>query len=223
MQADFSVELGAEDETLTLPWSAPEERLRFYDLRRHPELLLYVNEATLHRELGEFLVGVNSQMSRLQTAKCDAWFSTKLEEEEAIYGASCKFISYVDLFFVEREARLALPRHQQIVDRLTRLLKRAPDISAAAEFVIRRCFYEPGAPSESAPAAETSLPASDSPPNANDVQEGFYITSYLFGYGDDEADARRRWGIGLKLVENAILQVSAERPAEDPGTDTPAV
>jgi hypothetical protein len=37
---------------------------------------------------------------------------------------------------------------------------------------------------------------------------GFYITFYLFGYGDDEAQARKRWAIGLKVVENIILQLS---------------
>ena len=214
MQADFSVELGAEDAALTVPWEAAGQGLRFYDLRRHPELLLYVNEATQHRELGEFLVGVNSQMSRLQSAKCDAWFSTELEEAEAVYGASCKFASYVDLFFVEPEARLALPPHQQMVERLTKLLKRAPDISAAAEFVIRRCFYEASAPG----AAEAPAGA-----DGDGVQEGFCITCYLLGYGDDEPDAHRRWGIGMKLVENAILQVSAERSGEAPPAEAPAV
>jgi hypothetical protein len=43
------------------------------------------------------------------------------------------------------------------------------------------------------------------------VRDGFYITFYLFGYGDDEAEARQRWGIGLNLVENAIRQVAAMR------------
>jgi len=42
------------------------------------------------------------------------------------------------------------------------------------------------------------------------MREGFYITFYLFGYDDDEAQARQRWAIALKLVENAIRQTSAE-------------
>lgn len=203
MQADFAVELGAEDETLAVPWSAPDGLLRFYDLRRNPELLLLVSEAGQHRELAEFLASVNSPRSRLQTAKCDAWFSGELTEEEAIYGASCKFGSYVDLFFVDPAEQMSFPGHEQLADRLTRLLKRAPEVSAAAEFLIRRCFYALRDTGEGAVAAED--------PGAAD-REGFYVTFYLFGYGDDEADARRRWGIGLKLVENAILQVSAERP-----------
>ena len=203
MQADFAVELGAEDETLAVPWSAPDGLLRFYDLRRNPELLLLVSEAGQHRELAEFLASVNSSRSRLQTAKCDTWFSDDLTEEEAIYGAACKFGSYVDLFFVDPEEQVSFPGHEQLADRLTLLLKRAPEVSAAAEFLIRRCFYgrKPGEAGDEA-VDEHSGGAE---------REGFYVTFYLFGYGDDEADARRSWGIGLKLVENAILQVSAER------------
>lgn len=203
MQADFSVELGADDETLAVPWSSPDGILRFYDLRQHPDLLLYVDEASQHRELAEFLAAVNSRLSRLQTAKCDAWFSSELGEDEAIFEAVCKFASYVDLFFVQDETQASFPCHEQIADRLTRLLRLAPEVSAAAEFIIRRCFYQPGPQAEAGAAGDAVAPA----------RQGFYITFYLFGYGDDEADARRRWGIALKLVENAILQVSAERPA----------
>ena len=61
-----------------------------------------------------------------------------------------------------------------------------PEIPAAVELLIRRCFYH----------------------GAGEIQEGFYITFYLFGYGDDEPQARQRWAIALKLVENAIRQVT---------------
>jgi hypothetical protein len=190
MQADFSVELGANDETLAVPWSSPDGRLRYYDLRRQPDLLLYVEEASRHQELGEFLAAVNSPHSRLQSAKCDAWFSTELNEEEQMYGASCKFGSYVDLFFAEDEPRLAFAANKDFAGRLSKLLGRAPEISAAAEFIIRRGHFEPEAGRDKEP------------------QVGYYITFYLLGYGDDEPDARRRWAIGMKLVENAILQLS---------------
>src|SRR5512146_3203639 len=192
MDADFSVELGAEDETLFLPWSSDDGRLRYYDLKRQPDLLLYVDEAARWQELGEFLAQVNSAASRLQSAKCDAWFTTELGQEEAVYGASGKFASYVDLVFAAEAPRFSFAQHEDWVKRLSKLLGRAPQISCAAEFVIRRCCY--------------ALAGKES-------RQGFCVTFYLFGYGDDEADARRRWGIGLKLVGNAILQLSAAQPA----------
>jgi len=41
------------------------------------------------------------------------------------------------------------------------------------------------------------------------VREGFYCTLYVSGYGNDSASARQNWGGGLKLMENAIMQLSA--------------
>ncbi len=88
MQADFAIELGANDETLEFPWAAPEGGPRHYDLKRQPDLLLYVEEANRARELGEFLAAINSPASILETAKCDVWWSTEMNPEEEIFGAA---------------------------------------------------------------------------------------------------------------------------------------
>jgi hypothetical protein len=192
VQAEVSVELGAQDDCLEVPWSSPEGEVRYYDLRRRPELLLNVAEAHNNRELGEFLASINSGHSILETAKCDTWLSDKMTEEESIYGASWKFGSYIDLIFNAQEPRTSLERHQELAESTSRLLRRVPEIPAAAELVVRRCYYhDPEAPDP-------------------DVSEtGFCVTFYLHGYGDDEAEARQRWAIALKVVENALLQLSA--------------
>jgi hypothetical protein len=196
MDVELTVELGAGDPTLAIPWSSEDGRLRYYDLKRQPELLLYVDEASRHHEIAEFLVHINSPVSMLESAKCDAWYSTELSEPELIYGAVGKFVSYFDVFFAAEEPRYSFDQHQHFAQRLLKLLARAPEISAAAEFILRRCYYQqPGAP----------------------ARDGFYFTIYLSGYGDDEADARKRWGIALKLIGNAILQLSAARPVTEPG------
>ncbi|MGH9547532.1 MAG: hypothetical protein ACRD23_20165 [Terriglobales bacterium] len=185
MEADFAVELGADDETLELPWAAADGGPRYYDLKRQPELLLYIEEATRVPELGEFLAVVNSPTSHLETAKCDAWPSTEINPEEEIFGAAYKFGSYVDVLFSREASRCSFAEHEQFAKRITQLLKRVPEIPAAAELLVRRCFYH----------------------TADETRDGFYITLYLFGYGDDEPQARQRWAIALKLVENAIRQV----------------
>ena len=184
MEADFAVELEADDETLELPWAAADGGPRYYDLKRQPELLLKVEEARRTPELGEFLAVTNSPGGILETAKCDTWPSTEISPEEEIFGAAHKFCSYVDLLFSQEASRCSFAEHEQFAKRITQLLKRVPEIPAAAELLVRRCFYRAG----------------------GDSREGFYITFYLFGYGDDEAQARQRWAIGLKLVENAIRQ-----------------
>ncbi len=185
MQADFAVELGRDDETLEIPW-ASENGPRYYDLKRHPELLREVEEAQRFRELGEFLTAVNSNAGVLETAKCDVWSSTEINPEEEIFAAAHKFGSYVDILFSDDLPRFSFADHEQWAKRLNDLLKKAPEIPAAAEFLIRRCYYH----------------------GADGMREGFYITLYMFGYGEDEPQSRQRWAVGLKLVENAILQVS---------------
>ena len=187
MQADFAVELGADDETLELPWHDEATGLRYYDLKRHPEMLANIEEAQREPALREFLSAINSGASILETAKCDAWPSSEINPDEEIVGAAQKFGSYIDLFFAEEENRFAFLRHEEFAKQLIALLNTSPEIPAAAEFLIRRCYYQ----------------------HREEVRVGFYFTFYLFGYGDEPPQAHQRWVIGLKLAENAIRQLSA--------------
>jgi hypothetical protein len=188
VEADFAVELGPDDETLEFPWAADAGGLRYFDLKRQPELLLEIEEARRVPELGEFLVAVNSSTSILETAKCDVWATSEINPEEDLFGAAVKYGSYIDLLFTQDSSRFSFAAHEQLATRCTHLLKKVPEIPAAAELIIRRCFYH---------VADT-------------VRDGFYVTFYLFGYGDDEEQGRQRWGIALKLVENVLRQVSVE-------------
>jgi hypothetical protein len=189
MDADYSIELGADDPVLDFPWIDPSGKLAFFDLKRHPDSIVQIGEVQAFPELGEFLRILNSPRSLLETAKCDAWATTELSPEEEIYNASNKFASYVDVVFSETDARLGLPRHELFVKKLVELLRRAPEIPSSAEACVRRCFFD----------------------NNRVVQEGFYVTLYTTGDGDDEAHARQNWGVGLKLVGNAAVQASLAR------------
>ncbi len=190
MQAEFSVELGVDDPRLAVPWASPDGRLRYFDLKNRPEMLRSIEEAEREPALGQFLVTVNSRNSCVQSAKSDVWSTTELDEEEAAFRAARKFASYVDLVFLENAARFSFQRHENFARRLAELLQRAPEIPARAEFILRHCDY------------------------GGDEREGFCITFYCSGYAQDEAEARKRWTIALKLVENAILQLSARLRAE---------
>ena len=110
-----------------------------------------------------------------------------VQPEEEIFGANSKFGSYINLLFTDEPKRFSFFEHEQMATRLTQLLRRVPEIPAAAEFLVRRCHYH----------------------HEDETRDGFYITFYLFGYGDDELQAQQRWAIALKLVENAIRQISA--------------
>ena len=216
MDADFSIELGppGEDATLEFPWSSGVAGgPKYVDLKHHPELLSHLDEASRFPELVCFLKTANSRHSLVETAKCDAWFDAEAPEADQVYGAAC-FGSYVDLVFdsSEAESRFSFFRHEDIARALATLLKKAPDMAASIEVIVRRCYYR-GARTQ-AGHAEVSRESRDTgntdngSPTVTGVREGFYFTLYVFGYGDDEAEARGRWRIALDLASNAILQLS---------------
>ena len=188
MQADFAVELGPEDPVLEIPWAAEDGGPRYWDLKHHPEQIASLEEATRLPEFGDFLAKLNSSTSPLESAKCDAWPSTEINPEEEIFEATNKFGSYVDFFFSDEPRRFQFAEHERLVKGLAQLLKRVPELPAAAEFLIRRCYFE----------------------DEKGIRDGFYVTFYLFGYGKDEVQARERWVVSLKLVQNAIRQLSAD-------------
>jgi hypothetical protein len=188
MDADFSIELSREDPVLDFPWTDPKGKVAYVDLKRHPEQLAAIVEAQDFPDLRDFLQMVNSSRSLLETAKCDAWSTTELSAEEEIYDAAHKFAGYVDVLFATRDARLALARHEQFAKDLVALLRRAPETPSSAEVCVRRCYF----------AEDAERP----------VQQGFYFTLYVSGYGDDEDSALLNWGVALKLVGNAMVQLS---------------
>ncbi len=192
VEADFSVELSRDDAALEIPW-AGEGALRYYDLKRHPECINALAESREYPELVPFLTFINSPASILESAKCDVWHSTDIGAEEDMFGASCKFGSYVDLLFSDNQLRYSLAEHERFAKRIVKLLKAVPDIPARAEFIIRRCYYHPE--------------------GERDSRVGFFISCYVIGFGQDADQARRQWGIALQIVENAARQLSsAVRP-----------
>jgi len=187
MQADDSIELGSGEAALEMPWRAEDGSVRYFNLKLHPDLVLNIQEARKHPELSAFLSRVNASGFPLETAKCDAWSSRELAAEEEIFGAACKFVSYVDLLFSDDELRFSLEQHQTLAQDLCNLLKRAPEMAAATEFVVRHCHYH-----------------SDN--NQADSRLGFCLSAYVTGYGDTEEEARQRWTIALKLLQHALVQ-----------------
>ena len=190
MQVDYSIELGPESPALEFPWASDAGTVRYYDLKQHPDLVLNIEEARNHKELSEFLSRINAASSPLQTAKCDTWFSRELLPEEEVFGASCKFACYVDLLFVAKELQTSFEKHEALARDLYYLLQRAPEMAAAMEFAVRRCYYHPD--------------------GAADSTAGFHITAYVTGYGDSQEEAMQRWAIALKLLQHALVQVTID-------------
>jgi hypothetical protein len=141
MQADFSVELGPDDPVLELPWASGDPSVRYYDLKSSPELVLQIPEAIAYPELGAFLTRINASSSQFETAKCDVWQSREISAEEEIFEADQKFVSYIDLVFVDETMRGSFEKHEEFAKELCLLLGHAPDTLATIELIIRRCYF----------------------------------------------------------------------------------
>src|SRR5271156_5772393 len=72
MLATWSVECGADDPVLVVPWS-DAGGLHFVDLRENPYDLDQIAEAEQHPALMQALRALNATRSPVFTAKCDAW------------------------------------------------------------------------------------------------------------------------------------------------------
>ncbi|HWG40136.1 MAG TPA: hypothetical protein VN658_06290 [Candidatus Acidoferrales bacterium] len=223
MQADFSVELGGDAPALEIPWRSNDPRVRYYDLKIHPELVLQIPEAVAYPELGLFLSRINAAGFPLATAKCDAWPSSEVAPEEQIFGDR-KFVSYVDLIFVNEKDRCSFEKNEAFAKELCRLLGHAPEIAATVELVIRHCYCQQGqivsnncpepppAKSRIGPLgkrgnAQLERKAHWERPNASVT--AFCLTIYVIGFGDSDHDPVRRWTVGLNLLQHAIVQLSS--------------
>jgi len=182
MQADFYVELGGDAPALEIPWRSDDPCVRYFDLKKHPELVQEIPEAVAYPELGAFLARMNAVEFPLATAKCDAWVSSEISPEEEIFGDR-KFVSYVDLVFVDESERCSFAKHEAFAKELCQLLGQVPEIAATVELVIRHCY--------------SSI-------------TGFCLTAYVTGFGDCDHDPLRRWAIGLNLLQYAIIQLNSK-------------
>jgi hypothetical protein len=193
VQADFSIECGAGDECMEIPWASEDGAQLYVDLKENPALIAGLGEARDFPEIADFLRIANSPRSAFQTAKCDAGFTRELTVEDEPFGTSAKFGSYVDVLFTAPVVRRSFEQNEACARNLVRLLQRAPEMPASAEFLVRRCFF-----------------ADDRAEDDRGERDSFYMTCYVFGYSDVEEEARKHWGIALRLVGNALLQISAE-------------
>jgi hypothetical protein len=180
MDAEFSVELGADDPTLAVPWSTPDGAVGYVDLTVNTSAIATLEEVQKFPELGEFLRAVNAPTSDCQTAKCDAWIDTLMDVDDEPYEATVKCGSYVDVFFRGPQTLASFSEHERRARERVRRLRKSEDACARAEITVRRAYFGD--------------------------DEGFYWTIYVFGYGDDISGARIAWADALKLLQTALLQ-----------------
>jgi hypothetical protein len=197
MEASYSVELGADDAALELPWSDPDGLVHFIDTAADPTLVASIPELEHNPELLDFLIRANAESSGFTSAKCDVWSTEDFEYEDVIFDASTKLGGYVDLVFTD-DRRYSFEAHESFAREFAKRVRMADDIAATAELIVRR-LYETATSTlvRRSYDAERAAAAAD--------RDAFYFTLYAFGFGQEEAEARGQWAHALKIVGDAMF------------------
>jgi hypothetical protein len=193
MEADWSVELAAEDPVITVPWAASAEdapKCRFLDLRLDPSLIEEIDEARSRPVLRAALRQLNDHASHLWTAKCDAWASSVEDGAgpydpyemnagpgEILHGAG----SYVDLMPRNGGLLSSFDGQERWLRKLTERLRVIPRDAARADFVLRRAEVD-GVP-------------------------GFAVTWFVEGCGATPQRAEQAWSDAFDCALGEIMDI----------------
>jgi hypothetical protein len=189
MLSEWTVECGAEDPVLVVPWSDPDDPARqFIDLRENPYDLDWLEEAAEHPALLHALRALNAARSPVYTAKCDVW---KMSDEEIEIlrmeldlipeDAAVGIASYIDLVWRERTIFTSFHQQEQTLHRIVRLASPLDHPYVALECTLRPALVDLTGP-----------------------QEGFAVSLYLKAMGHNAEAAEERWGAALAEVSTLL-------------------
>lgn len=136
MEADWSVEIGADLPVIAVPWEG------FIDLRHAPSLANSLEETVAAPALARTLVTLNAAISSVFTSKCDLWLLTPDDIDPFEFGASREqaqqgIACYVDV--VARDAGVfeSFAAHEAWVRGATAELREVELPQARVEYVVR--------------------------------------------------------------------------------------
>lgn len=89
MDADWSVEAGADLPGIIVPWSEADSGLKYVDLRINPDAAFALAEVHTHPALGAALLRLNSAESAVFTSKCDFWALSSEELDTLALELAC--------------------------------------------------------------------------------------------------------------------------------------
>jgi hypothetical protein len=186
MEADWSVELMAEDPVIVVPWAAKSDDARkceFVDLRPGANLIDEIEEGRQVPELRAALLLLNSTASPLWTVKCDTWESDNpvdpYEMDAAPADTSFSFGSYIDLLAKDGVLQASFDRQEQWVRAITDTLRAVPARAARVELVLRQAQVNQAA--------------------------GYGVSWFVEGCGATAQRAREAWSEALGLALPVIM------------------
>jgi hypothetical protein len=190
MEADWSVELAADDPVIVVPWAAAGDdprKCKFVDLRLGAHLIDEIEEASRVPALRGALLLLNSTASPLWTVKCDAWESDTpmdpYEMDAAPEDTALSAGSYIDLLARDSELGASFDRQERWVRAAVEALRAVPARAARVELVLR--------------AAQVNQAA------------GYGVSFFVEGCGATAPRAMQAWsealGLALAVIMNARL------------------
>jgi hypothetical protein len=159
--------------------------MEFIDLVGHPERLDEIAEVRGAPPLRVALRTLNSPRGCTWTAKCDAWPMPPAEIEGVtaalgLADARAGVASYIDVLARESKAYASFDGHERWARALAREMDLVPGSDFAAEFIVRPAWVA--------------------------GRDGFAITAYVYGFGEDEERAREAWSAALQVVAQALAR-----------------
>ena len=185
MRVEINSELESGDPALEIPWASPKQpRLKYVDLKKHPEKIASLPECRNHPPLAQFLHRINSSESAFHTAKCGVWVTAELEEDEGLdFQHPVKVASYVDLVFDRRDYRSRLKPHLRLAKELEKSLA-VCRLPAQIDIVLRQCLFH------------------------ENRKWGYSLTIFVHAYGSTRLQAKEAWGCALGNLGSALLKIS---------------
>jgi len=182
MEADWSVEIGADLPVIVVPWEG------FVDLRSEPMLASGLPETAAAPIMAQWLVRLNREASPVITSKCDLWRLSQDEidplefdatREEAKHGLAC----YIDI--VAREASLfaSFLAHEAWARSVTNEMRQIKLRQARADLVVRRAMVN--------------------------EQNGYAVTVYVTACDANLSDAEYIFGAALEIAAMTTTKLAS--------------
>lgn len=186
MEADWSVELTADDPVIIVPWSAASDaprKCKFVDLRLGPHLVDEIEEARPVPALRTALLLLNSEASPLLTVKCDTWESDTpvdpYEMDATPADATLSTGSYIDLLARNSALRASFDRQERWLRSVAQALRAVPARAARVELILRRAQV--------------------------DSVSGYGVSWFVEGCGATPLRARQAWSEAFGLALPVII------------------
>jgi len=182
MEADWSVEIGADLPTIVVPWEG------FVDLRRDPLLATGLNETAKSPSLAQALIKLNQETSPVFTSKCDLWLLSAdeidplefdAEKVDAQQGVAC----YIDIIARSLALFASFPAHEVWARSATERMRGIRMPQTHTELVVR--------------------------PSIVNGRDGYALTLYVASCGATEGIAQSVFRAALKAVSTITMDLAA--------------